>query len=107
MMFNTNSFQCESAIKKMANAMVMGAFIFMGLAALASFIVFCNEPEYTWWVALIVAGGGALVGFFVIASSRFVWGYGDIIGNTARLASTPAVEAAVDAVIQKEELPEL
>ena len=106
-MFNTNSFQCENAIKKMANAMVMGALIFMGLAALASLIVFSIEPDDMWWIALIVAGGGALVGFSVIASSRFVWGYGDIIGNTARIASAPAVEAAVDTAVQKEELPEL
>ena len=86
-MFNKN-FNAENSIKRWAKAIRIIGSILMGLCVIAAFIVFALDPEDTWWISLIILGGGILTILSSSFSSVLIWGFGDIVGNTKKQPMT-------------------
>ena len=96
-------FDAELSIKKWAGLIRGIGFIFMGLCFLAAIIVLGADAEYLWWVSLIILGGGGLTLLGTTFTAVLIWGFGDVVGNTKRMATGTATQT----VTMNEELPEL
>ena len=79
-----SSYSCEKSIKKWASAFKLIGRILMWASVLAAFIVFCINPSYTWWISLIILGGGILVYVSLLFYATLLWGFGDIVGTNAK-----------------------
>ena len=101
-MFPEN-FNAEESIKKWARTILIAGIVFMVLCVLAAIVLLGIEAEDFWWISLIVVVDGLLTLFGASFLSTMVWGFGDVVGNTKRIASgTTAAERNIEA-----ELPEL
>ncbi len=86
----TNNFNAEHSIKKWAAIIQTGGNVFLVLCILAAFIILCVDAEYLWWISLIVLGDGVLTFFAARFYSTMIWGFGDVVGNTKKLAGGTA-----------------
>ena len=84
-MFDKN-YNSETFIKKTAYFMSVISKIFLAIDVLAAFIVFVIDVEDLWWIALIILGSGLLAFGFTILIAHILFGFGDIVGNTRRIA---------------------
>ena len=97
------NFNAEGSIKKWAKTILIAGIVFMVLCVLAAIVLLGVEAEDLWWIALIVLADGLLTLFGASFLSTMVWGFGDVVGNTKRIASgTTAADQNIEA-----ELPEL
>lgn len=102
-MFPKN-FNAEESIKKWASIILYAGLIFLGVCVLVGFVLLCIEAEDFWWISLILLGGGLLTLFTACFLSVMVWGFGDVVGNTKRIASGTTAQAEQSDEV---ELPEL
>ena len=101
-MFNKN-YRSEKTIKTIANAVLISGFVIAALAVLAMFILLGISAEYLWWVSLIVLGGGLFCLLMSYVFANLIWGFGEIVGNTGRIATG----TGADTDIEEDLLPEI
>ena len=101
-MFDQN-YHSEKAIKKIARVTMSAGFILLGLAALAAFIILAINARYLWWISLIVLGGGLISLLASYIGANLLWGFGEIVGNSNRIA----MGATSNADAEDAPLPEL
>ena len=97
------NYHSEKAIKQIARILLVAGIVIASLAFLATFIILVVNARYLWWVSLIVLGGGLLNLVVSYVFANFIWGFGEIVGNSDRIATG----AKVDATVEEAPLPEL
>ena len=97
------NYHSEKAIKQIARIVYIAGIIIACLALFAAFIILCVEAKYLWWVSLIVIGGGIISFIASYVFANFIWGFGEIVGNSNRIA----IGAAASVEIEEAPLPEL
>lgn len=103
-----SSYECEKAIKIWANVIRGIAIAFMAICVFAAFVILCSDPEYLWWLALIIFFVGAITFVSSIFMIQFIWGFGDMVGNIRRLVDKDSNDVKnIMEEIDIEELPEL
>ena len=85
-MFEKN-FNAEFSIKQWANIIRLIGTIIGALSVPAAIIVFCCDPEWYGWISAVVLGGGGLFYVSHLFSSVILWGFGDLVGNTKKIAA--------------------
>ena len=85
-MFNKN-YRSEKAIKTIANGVLLFGLGIATLALLAMLILLCISAKHLWWISLIVLGGGLYSLLMSYVFANFIWGFGEIVGNTERIAT--------------------
>ena len=102
----TSSFDCENALKYWARVIRVAAAIFMGLCGISLLVFLCIDD--LWWIGLVALVDGLLTMAAAAFVSHFIWGFGDLVGNSKRaLAQTPGVQAQANAQAIADDLPEL
>ena len=104
-------YNCEKTIKKIAKAYKIVAYILMGLAPLVCILLAATEifylDELIIWV-VVICGGALFLGGILLLASPFVWGFGDIGGNTKRIAEmNPSDSNSSASQSDIDELPEI
>ena len=97
------NYHSEKAIKQIARILMVAGIVIVSLAFLAMFIILAVNARYLWWVSLIVLGGGLLNLFVSFVFANFIWGFGEIVGNSHRIATGTSVSTE----IEEAPLPEL
>ena len=97
------NYHSEKAIKQIARIVYIAGIIIACLAVFAAFIMLCVEAEYLWWISLIVIGGGIINFIASYVFANFIWGFGEIVGNSHRIATGTSVSTE----IEEAPLPEL
>lgn len=84
-MFDLN-YNPETSLKNWARALRVAGICFTALSFLAALIVLIIDAEYLWWLSLVILGGGGLVLAAIWVSTAMLWAFGDMVGNTKRMA---------------------
>ena len=103
----TSSFDCEKALKYWAKVIRVAAAVFMGLCGIA-LLVFLSIDDL-WWIGLVAVADGLLTMAAAAFFSNFVWGFGDLVGNSKRALAQPSgaqAQATAQAAVV-DDLPEL
>lgn len=85
-MFDEN-FNAENSLKKWASIFRVSGICLMALSFLSAFIMLCINARFLWWISLIVLASSGIMLLITTFYSSLIWGLGDMIGNTRRLAS--------------------
>ena len=87
-----NNFNPETSLKKWAQIFRALSLCLMGLSFLAAIIVLGIDAEYLWWISLIILGSGGLIMLATYLSTAILWAFGDMVGNTRRIAYGSAAQ---------------
>ena len=82
-MFKDN-YNSEKIIKKWAEIFRILMVVFVCFDVLAALIVASINFENTWWISLIILAANIVIVPSMLFASDFVYGFGEIIGNTKR-----------------------
>ena len=85
-MLNKN-FNSEKVIKTWAIIFYYAAKIIAIGSIFTAFILLVVDPDDLWWAALTIIGCGAVVAASNVFFAHMIWGFGDIVGNTKKIAS--------------------
>ena len=83
----------EKSIKRIASIILLSAKVLIVLSFIAAFIILCIDAEYLWWISLIVVGGGLVLYYPTYTFAVLIWGFGDVVGNSKRMASSEVNES--------------
>jgi hypothetical protein len=81
------SFDSEKAIKTWAIIFYYAAKIIAGAAILTALILLMVDADDLWWASLVTLAGGAIVAASNVFFAHMIWGFGEIVGNTKKIAS--------------------
>ena len=98
----TKNYPAEHMLKTLANILLAVGFVMLGICVLTAFILLIVDADDLWWVSLITVGGGSVLLGAAYIGGMFLWSFGDVVGNTKRIAEGTKAEAPTDDV-----LPEL
>ena len=101
---NKKNYSAENAIKKWAYFIHVCAYVWIALCSLAGFVMLCID-EYYWWMLFAFSGGGVITAFPMLAASHLMYGFGEILGNTKKMAS--GISSNTILAETEMELPEL
>ena len=101
---NKPDYNCEQTIKKWAKAFYVIGIVLISLSILVGIILMCKS-EYLLTIGLIVAAGGITSGICAIFGAHITWGFGDIVGNTKKIANGTTSNTTAPAT--EDELPEI
>ena len=109
---NEKDYSAENAIKKWAYLIHVFAYIWIALCSLAGLIMLCIDAEYFWWMLFAFSAGGVITALPMLAASHFMYGFGEIVGNSKRMAigqnnNTNHAELSTNIAEIDESLPEL
>ena len=97
-----NNYNCEKAIKKIAKFWNVFSYVTLGISIIAALIPLIDFDEF--FIVTIVAAGCAIGSIFGVLASHFMWGLGELVGNSQKKPEKPDVvvmETEIDS------LPEL